>query len=178
MKILLAIPHIWNIRAELTQFLLSLNSYWHEVKIYLSWWRPITHNRNKILKVFKQSNFDYLLMIDSDIEPPKDIIKMIENNIDICSWNININNWTEIIKLWLEKVEWWYRTKQNLTEWLNEVDATWTWCLLLSKKAIKDIWEFKWDSEDFNYCERAKEKWYKIYFDTRYICKHYQIYPI
>jgi len=178
MKILIAIPHTWNIRAELTQFLLSLNNYWHDVKILLSWGRPITNNRNKILEAFKQGWFDYLLMIDSDILPPSNILQMLENNIDICSADIHTNNWTEIIKLALEKVKDWYKTKPILIEWLNEVDATWTWCFLLSKKAIEEIWEFKTDSEDFNYCERAKEKWFKVWYDTRYKCKHYQIYPI
>jgi len=178
MNILIAIPHIWNIRAELTEFLLTLNNYWHEAKILLSWGRPITANRNKILKTFKESWFDYLLMIDSDIQPPKNLLEMVNNDVDICSANIHTNNWAEIIKLALEKVEWWYRTKQNLKEWLNKVDATWTGCLLLSKKAISDIWEFKWDDEDFNYCERARKKWYNVYYDTRYKCKHFQIYPL
>ena len=178
MKIMIAIPHIWNIRAELTQFLLSLNSYWHEVKIFLSWGRPITHNRNKILNVFKESWFDYLLMIDSDIKPPDNIIEMVNNKVDICSADIHTALWNEIIRLWLEKVDWWYKTKQVLIDWLNEVDATWTWCMLLSKKIIDDVWQFEWDSEDFNYCERAINKWYKVYYDTRYKCKHFQIYPM
>ena len=178
MNIMISIPHIWNIRAELTEFLLSLETYWHKVKIFLSWGRPITANRNKILKAFNESDFDYLFMIDSDIQPPKDLLKMIDNNVDICSADIHTNNWTEIIKLALEKVTWWYKTKIDLVEWINKVDATWTWCLLLSKKIIQDVWNFEWDNEDFNYCERAIEKWYNIYYDTRYKCKHYQIYPI
>jgi len=178
MRVMIAIPHIWNIRAELTQFLLSINNYWHEVKMFLSWGRPITHNRNQILSVFKESWFDYLLMIDSDILPPSNLLEMLNNNVDICSADIHTNNWTEIIKLALEKVEGWYKTKQTLIDWLNEVEATWTWCLLLSRKAIDEVWNFEWDNEDFNYCERAIEKGYKIYYDTRYKCKHYQIYPI
>ena len=177
MNILIAIPHTWNIRAELTQFLLSIKSK-HNVKIFLSWGRPITNNRNIILNEFNKNNFDYLLMIDSDIMPPSNILDMIDNKKDICSADIHTARWNEIIKLALKKVEWGYKTKETLIEWLNEVDATWTWCLLLSKKIIKEVWEFKWDNEDFNYCERAKEKWYKIYYDTRYKCKHFQRYPM
>jgi choline kinase len=177
MKILLAIPHTWNIRAELVQFLLSLNNYWHDVKIFLSWWRPITANRNIILNAFKEWGFDYLLTIDSDILPPDNILEMLDNKVDICSADIYTAKWNEVIRLWLEKVKEWYKAKE-LIEWLNEVDATWTGCLLLSKKIIEEVWEFKWDNEDFNFCERAKEKWYTIYYDTRYRCKHFQIYPI
>lgn len=175
---MIAVPHIWLLRAELTEFLLKLTNEKHEIKIFLSWWRPITNNRNIIRKVFLESWFDKLLTIDSDVVPPDNILDMVTEDLDICAGDISTARGKEIIKLALDKVEWWYRTKEKLILWLNEVDATWTWCTIFSRKVLEDVWEFETDNEDFNYCERAKDKWYKIYFDTRFKCLHYQTYPI
>lgn len=190
MKILLAIPHTGNLRAELAQFLISLNSFGHEVKIFLSEGRPISHNRNLIVKVFLESEMDYLLQIDSDIVPPKNIIEMVNNNVDFCSADIQTCKGQEIIKLALEKTETGdeYRIIKNLKNGLNKVDATGTGCCLISRKVFEKLkppyYKFIFDEEglcikgeDFHFCDSIKELGFDIYFDTSFKCLHYQMLP-
>jgi GT2 family glycosyltransferase len=74
--------------------------------------------------------------------------------------------------------DWWYKSKPIIRYWLDEVDACWTWCLLLSRKIVEELKEFKTDREDFEFCERAIEHWYKIHYDASLTCKHYVTYPI
>lgn len=188
MKVLIAVPHMGNIRAELAEFLLSLNNYGHEVKIFLSWGRPISHNRNQIVKVFIESGFDYLLQIDSDISPPKNIIEMVNNNLKICSADIASAKGTEILRLGLEKSGIGFKTKQDWKEGINTVDACGTGCILIHKEVFgklkKPYFEDRFTEEgllamgeDFNFCEKAKESGYDIHYDTRFKCYHYQIVP-
>jgi GT2 family glycosyltransferase len=178
-KILVAVAHIGTIRAELATFLLSFQKYDFDVKVFLSWGRPITANRNKILQKFREGGYDYLLQIDSDIEPPVNILEMINNNVDICSADIHISKGREVIRLALfQNEKGFYHDPKRIHEGLNEVDATGTGCLLLSKKAVEEVGDFQGDSEDFDYCLRAREKGFTIYYDTRFRCFHYQTFPL
>jgi hypothetical protein len=39
------------------------------------------------------------MMVDSDIEPPRDVLKLVDHDVDIVSADIHTNLGTEIIKL-------------------------------------------------------------------------------
>ncbi len=178
-SITVAIPHTGNIRAELFERMLTLETYGHRVAIFPSWGRPITENRNQIVKRFLQSKFDFLLQIDSDICPPQNIIRMVENDLDICSADIYTVKGFGAIRLGMIKVGETYQTKKGLKEGaINEVDATGTGCFLVKREVFLKVGGFQTGSEDFNFCERAREKGYKIYYDTRYRCRHHTVVPI
>lgn len=188
MKIFVAIPHTGNLRAELVTALMRLQSKKHEHTIYLSHKSPHDCNRNHIVSVFLKSDADYLLMIDSDIEPPINIIDMADNDKDICSGSIATNKGAEIIPLALTKTKEGYRC-EGVKHGLNKIDATGTGCMMIKRsvfdKLKKPYFSFVYDKEgilvngeDFNFCDCAVKAGLDIYFDSRYVCKHYQTYPL
>lgn len=186
MRVLIAIPHTGIIRAELVQVLLRLKKI-HEYTILLANGRPIDHNRNQIVDVFMKEGFDYLLMIDSDIEPPVDVLKIVDNKADVCSADIVTSKGKEVIRLAMKKVQGGYRY-EPIKEGLIEVDATGTGCMCISRKVFekmaKPYFQFIYrngiliNGEDFNFCEKAKELGFKIMYDTRIKCNHFQTYPL
>jgi len=185
-SVLIAIPNTGNIRTELVEMLMQLKSE-HDFKIMFSNRRPIDDNRNYIVNEFIKSGFDYLLMIDSDIVPTSNILDMINSDVDICSGMISINKGKEIIRLGLNKAKGGYK-QINFKKGLNEVDVTGTGCMLINKRVFKELsqpyFEFQYENgllkegEDFNFCSKAKEKGFKIYYNTNFPCYHYQVYPI
>jgi len=185
MKILLAILNQGQIRVELAQALLSLQTK-HKVEILFSNLRPISANRNNIANKFISWDYNYLIMCDDDIVPQVDFInKLVENDKDVCSgyiWTL-WDTWSYPLAL---KTDWeGYKIKKELTLWLNEVDATWTWLIWIKKKVFekmqKPYFQFKFDEdwklvkwEDFNFCDKAKELWFKIFMDTSIKTKHFK----
>ena len=179
-KTLIAVPHTGNIRAELATFLLSLKS--PDTKILLSYGRPIDHNRNQIVKTFLESDMDRLLMIDSDIEPPANILEM---EGDVCSALCHVPVGKEIFHTAIVKKDGGYE-RAKLEDGINEIDAIGTGCLMINRKVLEDIdkptFRFRMTEEgllelgeDFDFCERAKEKGFKITCNTHFKCNHYQI---
>ena len=74
--VLISVPHTGNIKTELVSYLLNvvgrnaLNGS-IQISVDLSWGMPVDSNRNSIVKKFLETNNEWLLTIDSDIEPPK-----------------------------------------------------------------------------------------------------------
>ena len=84
-KILIAVPTFENIKPECFKSIYGLtnpkdfNLYFDYVKGY-----DCARARNEIAKLSLNYNFDYVLMIDSDVKVPKDtLIKLLECEADI-----------------------------------------------------------------------------------------------
>lgn len=188
-KVLIAIPNIGNIRSELAEFLLRIRGD-SNVVVHFSHARPITSNRNIIVKKFMETDCEYLLMIDSDVVPPLNILDMRNNKKEICGAYVCTNKGQNIIPLLMQledNKE--YSIKNIKKNSLNEVDATGTGCLMIHRsvfeKMQKPYFEVFFDEEgiqkegsDFYFCRKAKEKEIKIYVDTRFAAVHYQTFPL
>lgn len=179
-KVMLAVPHSGNLRAELVDFLLRYNSFGHDVKILLSYGRPITVNRNKIVQIFLESDFEYLLQIDSDLIPQSNIMLMVDNDLDICSADIKTYKDGEVLRLGLKEYEPSKYVKKTdfLENGINEVDSCGTGCFLVKRKVFELIGGFETHAEDFDFCQRARAFDYKVYFDTRFHTNHYVTIPV
>jgi len=158
--IYVAVLNQGDIRTEL-QFLLSHLSHNSQYNMFFSApaKKPIQHNRNSIVKDFlKRKEYDYLLMIDSDIVPPKDLFRLADYDVDVITPVMfafkEINDIPTVIPLVLEhydnnenvqnyKVEGplpRYRVREDLdgTEGLTEVDATGTGCIMIKREVLEN----------------------------------------
>lgn len=155
--------------------------------------KPISYNRNKIVKHFlERPQYDYLLMIDGDIVPPPDYLKLIDFKKDIisglCFAYTKQNIFPLILKKSKEKITGSkYRPYDSLhpDKWtgLVEVDAVGTGAMIMSRKVLEQIpYPFKnvYDKNgekqiglDLNFCRVAKKKGFKVFCHTDYVCSHH-----
>ena len=157
----------------------------YDVKLSFESLQPTSHNRNSIVRKFLANNYDYLLMIDSDIIPKRNPLELIKYDKDIIA--CPCPQWRDGDIYWvvMDRVEGGY--KQVLAErrsGLCRVDAVGTGCILLSKKVLKDIaspFSREWDEnglqilgQDFSFSKKAIEAGYNVWAHWDYPCSHFK----
>lgn len=142
----------------------------------------IVSSRN-ILREKTIESYDYLLSLEQDVIPPKNIIeKLMEHNKKITTgvyftYKMVDSERTLVPILWVSD-----GGIRNLTEEevmgdkVIEVEGAGLGCMLISSEVLKKI-KFRYEKEsnafdDMWFCEDTKEKGYKIYADTSVKCKH------
>ena len=182
-KILVAIPHIGKLDAGLVTWLMSFDKMGHKIEMFLSEDRPIPSNRNRIIKKFLETDNDYLMMVDSDITPPKNILAILNSNKEIISPMCFVMKDVDKITNAVNKVKREYKVITEFDKGINEVDAVGTGCIFIKRNIIekmkKPLFKYKYNKEgilsngeDFNFCDNAKKEGFKIFYDTRYIVNH------
>jgi hypothetical protein len=149
--------------------------------------KPISYNRNHIVQKFlAQKEYDYLMMIDSDIIPPPNIMKLLDFGKDIIVPLMFVMQEGKVLPLYLKQAKDGqldfdrdYLEKQGLVS----VDATGTGCIILSRKvleAVKYPFRNEYDSDgikklglDFNFCLRAKKLGFQSYVHLDYVADHH-----
>jgi hypothetical protein len=177
-KTFVAIPNTGNICIELAQWLLKQQD---NIFVFLSNSRPIDHNRNILVNEFLKSDCNWLLMIDSDVAPPVNLLEMCENNVPVCSAYVSTCVANEIIPVGMTKNDtgYYHDFKHSAPE-LHRVDAVGTGCILIRRDVFdtlkKPYFKFIYDAdgiltkgEDFYFSEKVGRE---VYFDARYKCKH------
>jgi len=151
--------------------------------------KPITNNRNTIVQKFlAQKEYEYLMMIDSDIVPPPNILKLVDFHKDIitplmfCLQKGEVRPLTlKMAKDGIYDIPKEYLDKSGLIE----VDATGTGCIIISRKVLETIkhpFENIYDKDgikrwgnDLYFCRRAKEAGFKVWVHMDYEASHYTI---
>ena len=185
-NIYLAVLNQGEIRTDLSQIInliIQNDSY----RIYLTYptGKPITNNRNTIVQKFLASECDYLMMIDSDIIPPPNILNLADFNVDIITPLMFVKQKGMLIPLFLK------RNKDGIYDaadylgrtGLQEVDATGTGCIIIKREvieAIKHPFENVYDEDgiktlgnDFKFCQKARELGYKAWVHLDYVASHH-----
>jgi len=145
--------------------------------------RPASHNRNGAVKKFLESQYDYFMMIDDDIIPPMNILDLVEMDKDVIGavcpqWKMN-----DLLWVVMDKVENGYKqVPVDRRKGMQEVDAVGSGCLVMRRNVLESIcapFSRQWTKEglqklglDFSFCEKAKEKGFKIYTHWDYLCDH------
>jgi len=182
-KIHLAILTKGWIRIEMLKWLVDiLFQKKYEIQIQNYYREPVQSNRNKIVKDFLETNYDYLVMLDADIVPSKNFLDLIKFDKDIisglcCGWRFN----TLIPFALLDTKK---GIKASSEQGLIKVDKVGTGALIIKKKVLEEIkrpFDVEYDKdgivikgEDFSFCEKAKRAGYEIWVHTDYICNHYR----
>lgn len=171
----IGIPNTGSIRTELAEWLLH-----QQAVVFMPQAKPHDHCRNIIVNEFLKTGCEWLLMVDSDVVPPIDVLDMVNNNKPVCSAHVSTSVKGEAIPVGMTKNENGYHHDfKHSAPALHKVDAVGTGCILirrdvfgnLKKPYFKFIYEdgLLVNGEDFDFSERVGE----VYFDSRYICKHY-----
>ena len=163
------------------------------IEVKLSYKQPVDANRNKIVKYFLDKKYEWLLMIDSDVVPPLDILEMIYHKKKIVSAVVmGMQNGVPHPLIMKRRKSGLY-SMVNLGEYkdnirpdgLIEVDGIGCGCLLIHKSVLRKMkppwFRFEYDkwgniaySEDYAFSKKAKKLGYKIYVDTYQIAEHYK----
>jgi hypothetical protein len=149
--------------------------------------KPITNNRNTIVQKFlAQKEYDYLMMIDSDIVPPPNILKLLDYQKDIITPLMFCLQKEEIRPLFLKRAsDGVYDIPKDYMDMsgLQEVDATGTGCIIISRKVLETIkhpFENVYDADgvkklgnDLYFCQKAKKAGFKIFVHMDYEASHF-----
>lgn len=143
--------------------------------------------RNLQFKRFLEiSNCDWVLLIDSDIIPPANILDMVKNGLDFCSaicfsWQFE-EPFAVCMSLDSKGRDGYNQDVPNGKPGLYERDATGLACTVISRRLAKEFqgtFRDNFDKEgmlkrdaDFDFCERIKASGFKVYVDTRFVCDH------
>jgi len=184
--IYVAVLNQGNIRTELTYILLEMVRQ-QKYRIFLTYPadKPIESNRNKVVKDFlERTEYDYLLMIDSDCVPPINVIDLADYQKDVIGGLCFAYRQGGIIPLVLKRNKRgsFDAMKIGGNEGLIECDAIGTGAIMISRKVLEDIrYPFKnyYDVDgirnlglDLSFCDRAKKKDYKVYCHLNFVCSH------
>ena len=147
----------------------------------------VDNNRNNIVKVFLENKWDYLIMIDEDNPPTNNILDLIKLDLDIvCFPTPMIRKEVDppIFFNIFERIKDAYKPILPQKGKLMEIDAGGSGCILIKRKVLENIkkpFESEWKedgtrgkSSDLKFCEKAKEKGFKIYTHWDYPCSHYK----
>lgn len=162
-------------------------------KIHLSYSsiKPISNNRNTIVQKFLAiPDCDYLMMIDSDIVPPPNIMRLIDFDKDIITPFMFTRQKGELLPLFLK------RDKDgiySIDDYLNktglqEIDATGTGCIIIKREVLEKVdkpFENRYDKDgikvlglDLSFCQKAKELGYRCWVHLDYVASHYYTYDL
>ncbi len=143
----------------------------------------IVSSRN-IVREEAIKNYDYLLSLEQDVIPPKDIIERLLKHKKEITTGLYFTYKTEDETKKIIPLLWTLDDKEprNLTEEevmqdrVIEVEAAGLGCMLIAKEVLKKI-KFRYEKksqafDDMWFCKDTKEKGYSIVADTSVKCKH------
>lgn len=188
--IYVAVLNQGNISTELVTVLNDLVHQGQKYKLAFTYplEKPITFNRNKIVQDFlPRKDFDYLMMIDSDIVPPVNILNLADFNLDIVTPLMFAYQQNTLIPLVLQLMpDGLYSVlpfKGN--EGLVEVDSVGTGCIFIKREVLEhpdmrhpfrneyDADGMKKYGQDLAFTRRAKAAGFKAYCHLDYPCSHW-----
>ncbi len=186
----IAVLNQGEIRTELTKVLtLIIQQEGFRINITYPHKKPIANNRNHIVQKFlARKEFDYLMMIDSDIVPPPNIMKLLDFNKDIIVPLMFVMQNGKVLPLYLEQAkdgQLEFTKKYLDMQGLVKVDATGTGCIILSRKvleAVKFPFRNEYDTDgikkfglDLNFCKRARKLGFQPYVHLDYVADHHAV---
>lgn len=186
----IAVLNQGHIRIELS-YLLTDMTHQNKYRLYLAYpaEKPISYNRNKIVKDFlSKPEYDYLMMIDSDIIPPLNYLDLVDFDKDIISGVCFAYIDNHIIPLVME-----YNKNTNEkpfvvksfegTEGLVEIDVCGTGAMIIKREVLEKVkapFLNRYDENgiktmglDFSFCDKAKKEGFKVWCHLDFICSHW-----
>lgn len=135
---------------------------------------------------------DWLLMIDNDVVPPKDILTMIEHGKPVVSATVTIKKGSVPQPVILKEEGDQYR-QVNVAEFLDEesdglieVDGVGTGALLVRRDVLEEMkppwFKFLYNEEDgslrlgedFYFSRRLKQNGVPLFVSTEHVCSHFK----
>jgi len=189
-SIYIAILNEGTMRVELTGLIVDLIQQGkYNLDIHYPHNKPITFNRNEIVKSFLSSGCDYLLMIDDDIFPPPTILNLADFDEDIIAATCFAFTKDMIIPVaWNRRADGMYFVP-NLasSDGLKKVDSVGTGCIMIKRSVLENPWwlenggwfkneydktGYKEEGNDLAFCRKATDLGYNVFVHTDYQCSH------
>ncbi len=183
---MIAVLNMGWVRPELSQLLMELQGQ-KKYNLFICYpaKKPITNNRNQIVKRFLETDYDYLLMIDGDNVPPLDILNLADFQKDIIG--ALCFGWMKkmIIPFCLNKNDSGSYDTRVITdgEGLVECDAIGSGVMMIKREVLEKMpfpFRNEYDSDgvkglglDINFCKRAKKMGFKVFCHTDYRVSHW-----
>lgn len=188
MKVLIAVPTFETICPETFRSLWALKSSAHEVDFEFVKGYDCARARNKIGEMARKRGYEYVLMLDSDMEIPRDALeKLTEFPVDVClgvspKKNTATGETTLFKSGTADFTEVWHY--DELPDGVNRmtVRGGGFGCVLIRTELFNQL-EYPWFqytcypngsvlSEDLYFCEGARLKGFKVEADLRVRCGH------
>lgn len=189
-NVYVAVLNQGELRTELTKIVsMMIQQDGYRINITYPHKKPIANNRNNIVQRFlARKEFDYLMMIDSDIIPPPNIMKLVDFDKDIIVPLMFVMQNGKVLPLYLKKAKDGqlefhreYLEKQGLIP----VDATGTGCIIIARRVLEKIkhpFRNEYDSDgiktlglDLNFCLRAKKLGFQSWVHLDYVADHHSV---
>lgn len=112
-----------------------------------------------------KGNYTHLLIVEADTIPPKNAIKkLLEANQDCISGTYYYRDQEHNLVAWnIEETE----------DEIKRTDGTGTGCLLLSREALKNDWNYDQVDADYPFMDKLRKNGIQPYIHTGVICKHF-----
>jgi len=176
------------IRPELADLLSRLPSQGkYDIVITYPAKKPITNNRNSIVKDFLVSECDYLLMIDGDCIPTDKLLDLADYDKDIIGGMCFGYLKKMLCPFAMRKKK---SGKYDILDidqnsGVVECDAIGSGTMMIARRVLEDMpfpFRNEYDPEgiktkglDFNFCKRAKDMGYKVWVDTDMLVSHWSV---
>jgi len=189
-NIYIAVLNQGSLRTELTKVLtMIIQQEGYRINITYPHKKPIENNRNHIVQKFlARKEFDYLMMIDSDIVPPPNIMKLVDFDKDIIVPLMFVMQEGKVLPLYLKEAkdgQMEFRRDYLSKQGLIPVDSTGTGCIILSRKvleAVKYPFRNEYDTDgikklglDLSFCARARKLGFQPYVHLDYVADHHAV---
>lgn len=150
---------------------------------------PVDHARNDIVRRFLLTKCTHLLMIDDDIVPPYETLERLlfhdkEIVAAVCPLigPDNTGRLVTTLNVFSKQQNGMYIPWLDASPSIHEVDAAGTGCIMIRREVLTSmqapfmtLYEdtgLKWQGEDINFCEEAKNLGAQIFADFKLKCKH------
>jgi cellulose synthase/poly-beta-1,6-N-acetylglucosamine synthase-like glycosyltransferase len=186
----IAVLNQGGIRPELSYLLTDL-THQNKYRLYLTYpaGKPISHNRNTIIKDFlAKPEYDYLMMLDGDIIPPLNVLDLVDYQKDIMGAVCFAYMDNSIVPLVLDsnpdKTGKPYIVKDvQGDEGLIEVDAIGSGLIIIKREVLEKVkapFSNIYDEDgiktmglDLSFCNKAKKLGYKVWCHLDFVCSHW-----
>lgn len=152
--------------------------------------RPISNNRNRIVKDFLATDCEYLFMIDDDTFPTKNPLELIEHDKDVIGAIYPARD-DRGIHFHIYKFDKDYPKKISFDQYENDeirgltkIDAIGTGCICVRRNVLEKIkrpFEDWFDedgimitNDDLHFCHKCRQEGFEVWTHGDYMCSHYK----
>jgi hypothetical protein len=189
-KIMVCVLNEGEMRVELSALINDLTQQGkYDLDVRYPHNKPITFNRNEIVKSFLATNADYLLMIDDDIVPPSTILNLADFQEDIVAATCFAFTKDQIMPVaWNRRADgMYYVPTLTSSDGLTKVDTVGTGCIMIKRSVLENPWwkehggwfkneydktGYKEEGNDLAFCRKATDLGYNVFVHTDYQCSH------
>ena len=152
--------------------------------------RPISNNRNQIAKKFLAGDWDYLVMLDDDNPPLRNVLELLREDKDVVG-GVYAGRDDNGIHFHCYKLKPEYPKEFGFLQYtpeervgLRKVDALAAGCMMIRRNVLEKIkrpFEDIFDedgilitNDDMAFCLKCREAGFEVWAHWEYVCSHYK----